>query len=80
MNDVPSLKNILSVSEDNSSSNDDKAAKGINVASRNLSEAAFLYLQSMQTLVLLFIVLTIVNFPVMYIYQSNTEHNRMTNV
>jgi hypothetical protein len=50
------------------SSDEDKADKGINVASKNLSEAAFLYLQSMKTFFILFIVLSIVNFPVMYIY------------
>lgn len=41
---VPSLSKIMSVSEEDSSEDDDKAARGINLASRNLSEAAFLYL------------------------------------
>lgn len=81
LEEIPSLVKIMEDSnDDESSEEDDKAAQGINVASRNLSESAFLYLQSLKTLVILFSVLTLVNLPVMYIYQSNTDNNNFGSI
>ena len=44
LKEIPSLNKIMEESNEESSEEDDKANSGINVASKNISEAAFLYL------------------------------------
>ena len=67
---------MIPTSDDENSSDDDNPhAGGINVASLQLSEGAFMYLQSMKTFSIMFAVLSIINLPILMIYQGTTKNN-----
>ena len=67
MADVPST--------DSSDSEIGDSFKGLSSASRHLGEGATLYLQTMQTLAILFFVLALINIPVFIIYSGSTRNN-----
>ena len=67
MADVPS-----SDSED-SEKND--TFKGLSNASIHLGEGAILYLQTMKTLAILFLILSLINIPIMLMYANSTYDN-----
>lgn len=66
-------------SASSSSSNLEDGAAGLTMASQCLGDGANLYLQSMKTLAIMFIVLTIVNLPIFVVYQSTTRFNEFSN-
>jgi hypothetical protein len=64
------MKNIPSsdTSSSGSGQEDDPRAKGLTMAAQNLGEGATLYLQSMKTLAIMFTILSVINFPLYFIY------------
>lgn len=66
--------------ESNSSSDDeDEGTKGLTQCSIALGEGATLYLQMMKTLTVMFIILTIINIPLLSFYELNTKGNELNN-
>lgn len=76
------MKNIPSsdTSSSGSGQEDDPRAKGLTTAAQNLGEGATLYLQSMKTLAIMFTILSVINFPLYFIYQSSTLKNNYGNL
>lgn len=64
MADVPST-------DSNSEIND--SFNGLSSASQHLGEGALLYLQTMKTLAFLFLCLTIINAPLLFMYSNSTN-------
>ena len=71
MKDVPD-------SDSDSEAND--TFKGLSSASICLGEGAVMYLQMMKTFAVLFLMLTILNIPLFYMYASMTDDNNYTNL
>lgn len=63
-------------STDSSDSDIGDSFKGLSSASKYLGEGATLYLQTMKTLFILFLILTIINIPVYVIYNNATMNNK----
>jgi len=53
---------------------------GLTLAARSIGEGQFMYLQTMKTISLLFIFLSILNLPVYLIFTSNTQNNNYGNI
>ena len=61
--------------ESNSSSEESEGAGGLTQCSLALGEGATLYLQMMKTLAIMFVILTIMNIPLLCFYELNTTGN-----
>jgi len=69
-----SLEDLPTSSSGTSSSSDVDAnrSKGLTNCSLKIGLGASLYLQTMKTLMYLFLILSIINLPVIYMYSNNT--------
>ena len=67
-------------SSSSSSSDEDAGQRGLTVAAQHLGEGAALYLQSMKTIAIMFAVLTILNYPILYMYSTQTTDNNYPNL
>lgn len=65
--------------ESSSTDQSDDGPAGLSPATAALGEGAALYLQSMKILAWMFVVLSIINFPLLLIYPAPTKHNDYTN-
>lgn len=72
-----SLSQYPSSDTSGTSEEDNPNAQGLTLAAQTLSEGATMYLQSMKTFAIMFTVLSFINIPVFYIYQSSTKHNNL---
>ena len=66
---------MLDVVSTDSDSDKNDTFKGLSGASKYLGEGAVLYLQTMKTLTILFLILTVINIPVMVMYANATSGN-----
>ena len=62
-------------SDSSDSSGEDMMTKGLTMASIQLGEGASIYLQMMKTFSIMFLVLTFLNLPLLFLYQLNTNGN-----
>jgi hypothetical protein len=60
-----------------SSSSSEEGEGGISACSQALGDGASLYLQMMKTLAIMFAILSIVNIPILMIYENNTQGNQL---
>ena len=70
LNDMPET--------DSTSGSDDpdlRLSKGLTSATQQLGNGAALYLQTMKALAIMFVLLTVINIPVLIIYADNTSNN-----
>lgn len=68
MNDVPTS------SDSSDSDHDDDEYWDLPISTRNLGQVSVLYLQTMKSLAILFLILTLINLPMYYLYYFNTEN------
>ena len=61
-------------------SSEEGEAGGINKCTVSLGEGATLYLQTMKTLCIMFVILSIINIPLYAIYSSTEKHPNWTNL
>ena len=73
-----SLKDLPDSPSDSSELEDEVGFGGLTAAGAHLGVGAILYLQTMKTFALLFLVLTIFNLPVYFIYSQTTVGNDYT--
>jgi hypothetical protein len=71
-----SLQDLPDSDSDSTDSEDDgEGINGLTVCATKLGDGAALYLQTMKTMMIMFLILSILNIPIFYIYAKGTSHN-----
>lgn len=73
----PSLADMPESNSESEESGGDLETKGLTQCSISLGEGATLYLQMMKTFGIMFVVLTILNVPLFFLYELNTNGNEL---